>query len=105
MGISFKKTCSTNLSSAAPALNKQGSLGTLRSVYRYNCMTLRLDAWMVAWRYLDESGQISDTYEATQRLSAIFGRLTKSGPISPLLLANRAIAEYERDQYLFRDVC
>jgi hypothetical protein len=65
-------------------------------------MTLRLDAWMMAWRYLDQSGQISDPSEATERLSGIFGRLTKSGPVSPLLLANRAIAEYERDQYLFR---
>jgi hypothetical protein len=66
-------------------------------------MTERLDAWMIAWSYLDRTGQITNTYDATQRLSVIFARLTKAGKVNPLLLANKAIAEYERDQFLFRE--
>lgn len=59
-------------------------------------MMQRPDAWLIAWCYLNRTGQISDPYEATQRLSAIFARLSKKG-LPPLVLANRAIAEFERD--------
>ena len=60
----------------------------------------RSDAWTIAWSYLDRTGQISNSYEATQRLSSIFGRLSKAGVNRTLLLANKAISEYERDAFL-----
>jgi hypothetical protein len=63
----------------------------------------RSDAWMIAWSYLERTGQIPDSYEATQRLSSIFGRLSKGGVTKPLLLANKAISEYERENFLFQE--
>jgi hypothetical protein len=66
-------------------------------------MMQRLDAWMIAWNYLDGTGQIYDPSEAVQRLSKIFARLTKEGTTHPLALANRAISQYEREDMLILD--
>jgi hypothetical protein len=66
-------------------------------------MMQRLDAWMIAWNYLDRTGQIYDSRAAVQRLSVIFARLSKDGIIHPLTLANRGISEYERGDILMLD--
>jgi hypothetical protein len=54
------------------------------------------DAWHIARNYLERTGQIEDDSTSYFILSRVFERLTRTHIPKTLLLANRAISEYER---------
>jgi hypothetical protein len=54
------------------------------------------EAWQIAWDYLDRTGQIEDERSSAVVLAQVFSRLTRQRLPPVLLLANRAISEYEK---------
>lgn len=60
-------------------------------------MRPQYNAWEIAWNYLLLSGRIENSLHSAARLNSILERLSKERKMPAILLANKAITEYEKD--------